>query len=309
MILVGPDTVCVIDSYSVQVACAGRGAPFHAFGKEGAGPGEFRVPLSLVRGPDGTLGVVDGKLSRLTVFRPSGALVTDVSLPFLFSPMSSAFGETIRGTYVVYTGAPSGALVVQVEVPSGQIRSERRLLHPSELGFATESVKGFSRGALGPGGEMAFGTGVNELVFFGNGADEVSIINEPMYVPHHPNDRDVEDYGLMMRGVFGGGSLSEEQLRDFAETTKPSRVRGRSLVYDDWGRLWVATQRDRDERSYIDVYTDAGFTGSLEIRDRIVGFDILGSILVTLVERGIPESDSDGIADRGIDWYRIEPPI
>ena len=50
-----------------------RAAGVGAFGSEGAGPGEFRDPAVVERGPDETVAVVDVELARLTLFEPSGA--------------------------------------------------------------------------------------------------------------------------------------------------------------------------------------------------------------------------------------------
>ena len=84
-------------------------------------------------------------------------------------------------------------------------------------------------------------------------------------------------------------------------------------VVDNWlGRfsvfgLWIATQRDRDEFSYLDLYdpAEAAFVGGVRVGDRIEGFDLLGSTLVVLVERQLPPNDPDGIADRAVDWYDV----
>jgi len=44
------------------------------------------------------------------------------------------------------------------------------------------------------------------------------------------------------------------------------------------------------------------YVGSVQIRDRILGYDLFGSTLAVLVER---EPDIDGIAWRAVDWYDI----
>ena len=53
------------------------------------------------------------------------------------------------------------------------------------------------------------------------------------------------------------------------------------------------------------VYTGPEFSGSVRVRHRGVGFDVLGSTLVLLVDRPVGPDDPDGLPDRGIDWYDI----
>lgn len=69
----------------------------------------------------------------------------------------------------------------------------------------------------------------------------------------------------------------------------------------------VESQRDRDEFSYVDVYLpgEAAFMGSFRVSDRVMGFDLLGSTLVVVVERQLSPDDADGIPDRAVDWYDI----
>ena len=49
-------------------------------GAEGEGPGEFRVPLSMVVGADGRVHVRDGELGRITIFSPEGDTVDTIPL-------------------------------------------------------------------------------------------------------------------------------------------------------------------------------------------------------------------------------------
>ena len=76
--LVSEDIACVIESFEVRVHCIHRnGTEVGVFGRSGEGPGEFRTPLFLVRGPDETLGVVDIASNRMSIFETDGGM--DVS--------------------------------------------------------------------------------------------------------------------------------------------------------------------------------------------------------------------------------------
>ena len=78
--LVDDNVVCVTNSYEMRVECVGRdGSVVGIFGRKGEGPGEFPSGPKLVRGPGGTIGAISR--NRLTVFAPSGAMVSEVTLP------------------------------------------------------------------------------------------------------------------------------------------------------------------------------------------------------------------------------------
>ena len=86
--LADENTACVINSFEFQVHCADRtGKAAVIFGGEGEGPGEFRRPSYLRRGPAGTLGVFDLGLGRLTVFEPAGGHLSEATLPPGFRPV------------------------------------------------------------------------------------------------------------------------------------------------------------------------------------------------------------------------------
>ena len=59
------------------------------------------------------------------------------------------------------------------------------------------------------------------------------------------------------------------------------------------------------EWSYLDVYENAEYVGSVKVRDRLRGFDLVGSTLVVLVDRQVGADDADGIPDRALDWYDL----
>lgn len=315
IVLADENTACVIDSYQVEARCTDRsGAVVGRFGRDGEAPGEFRFMSGIARGPDGVVGVVDSRLARFTVFRPGHDEPLTIARipPMVFRPLGP-FGDLVSGTYhavssqdfsEVLRSGPEGLMDVlvlgSVDVASGVIVSEEQMQHPSDLGMKTECDTGLSQGARGPSGMTAFGTCQSELVFLdANGA--MTVIQAPTYSAEPPNERDIQQYKDFLRGL-GGLEPSQEALAAFAETPKQYLQSGRSLIYDIRGWLWAATRRDRDRWSYLDVYQGTALLGSVRVRDRLVGFDILGSTLVTLVDRPTPP---DMAADRGIDWYDL----
>lgn len=65
----------VLDVIAMEVrAFAPDGRHLRSFGRDGSGPGEFRRPAGMVRGPDGTLWVFDPGNARFTVYDTAGML-------------------------------------------------------------------------------------------------------------------------------------------------------------------------------------------------------------------------------------------
>ena len=300
--LVDSSTACVVDSYEVRVVCVrSDGSTVGAFGREGEGPGEFEGSLALMRGPAGTLGVFDAR-RRLTVFEPDGTILRSAPVPFLFAPMAP-FGQTVVGAYDMSRSATYTMPVAEVDLGTGDFVQQRLLPHPSEMGISMECERGYTTGALGPAGRMAFATCQSALVLWDG--DDVVTFRDPTYASELPSEMDVETYRERWRLAFGVPP-AESQVLTYAESPKWVTITSRSLIYDDWGRLWVALQRDRTAFSYFSIFSDTTHVGSVRVRDRIEGYDLLGSTLAVLVER-LPD-DPAGIPGRGVDWYRFEPP-
>lgn len=299
--LVRESQACIIESYELRIRC---GSPEWLdavdFGREGQGPGEFKQsPLWVLRGPSGSFGAYDAALGRMTVFPGDERHPFTVPLPFLFSP-AAPFDSVIVGSYAVFQDPPPGALMAAVSVPGGDTLKIDTLLHPIEKGWQTAASSGLTQLARGPNGEMVAVTGGREIVIYDHEHRLRDHFRAPGYHPEFPNGRDIDAYRDGMREAFGSPP-SESAIRHFKETAKAYTIPGRSIVFDGHGRYWVATQRNREDSSYFDVYEGSELVATVRIRDRLLAFDILGATLAALVER----SSDNGIAIRAIDWYRI----
>ena len=301
--LVDEHTACVIVSYETEVRCLARtGELAGVFGREGDGPGEFRFAHALVRGPRHTIAVIDPLASRLSVFTPAGELVAAVAIPEVFEPMSP-IGETMIGTYAPNLRSTNRVLA-EFDLAGGAVLWRRELRTPSDIGLPGEC--GLSWGAMSLGGVGTFGACHSQLLFYSASGDgEVGVIEAPTYTGELPNQRDIDEYRRGARFLFRNGVVPDAAVQEFAKTPKPGRIAGRSMVYDASGRLWVGTRRNRDRFSFLDLYLDRDFLGTVQVRDRMLGFDILHGTLVILVERALDEHDGDGIPDRGVDWYDV----
>ena len=229
--LVDSSTACVVDFYETRIVCVrSDGSTVGAFGREGEGPGEFEGSLALMRGPAGTLGAFDAR-RRLTIFEPSGTILSSVQVPFMFRPMAP-FGQTVVGAYDMSGSAPYTLPVAEIDLESGDFVQQRLLPHPSNLGLPMECERGYSRGALGPVGRMAFGTCQSVLVQWHG--DDVVTFRDPTYASELPSDTDVETHRERWRLAFGFPP-SESQMLVYSENPKWVTAGGRSLIYDDWG--------------------------------------------------------------------------
>ena len=313
--LLSDETIaCVINSYEVQVSCVDRsGAVVGTFGREGEGPGEFESLSDVLGGPDGTVGALDIGNDRFGVYEPSGALMTEVPLPAAAVGLSPIrrFGETLAGLSItidpaaVQAGAgPGGYLTLfEVDIASAELVREEEVPPVDAEVDCGRILYGFPN----PGGGWVFIACEGHLVFVGVGG-EPTVVRAPAYTGELPNDRDVAERIESMSFLATAGiPFDQERLDRYRNTPKNYHLLLGQQIFDEQGRLWIATQRDRDEFSYLDVYQpgEAAFIGSIRVDDRIMGFDVLGSTLVVVVERPLSPEDPDGIADRAVDWYDI----
>ena len=303
-------TACVVDSYEGQIRCVdSEGAVAGVFGRKGEGPGEFGRPGYLARGGEGTVGVVDSQLGRFTVFEPSGAYLSEVKLPDrIFQPLPS-FGTVVSGLSLDYMamlgGKTSGSLMTRydVNIATGEVvREEGSPRGPWDVECG-QVIHGIPDRA----GGWVFVACEGHLIFVGDTGD-ATVLRAPEYVPELPDERDVARREEELRSIQMGRPVPldmKELLESYRATPKHYYLSTADQLVDAANRYWIATQRDTHEWSYLDVYENAEYVGSVKVRDRLRAFDLLGSTLVVLVDRQVGPGDADGIPDRALDWYNI----
>ena len=305
-------TACAIDSYEGQIRCVdSEGAVVGVFGRKGEGPGEFGRPGNLARGEEGTVGVHDTEQGRFTVFEPSGAYVSEVRAPASYFVPLRSFGKVLSGVsldvMVMLDGGTSGSLTTRfdVNVATGEVVQEEA--SPSgpwdvACGKVTYGIPDRAEG-------WVFLACEGHLIFVG-GTGDATVLRAPTYLAELPDERDVARreemfMALNRRNDRPASESVDENLESYRATPKEYRLSTEHQLFDAANRYWIATQRDTHEWSYLDVYENAEYVGSVRVRDRIRGFDLLGSTLVVLVEREVGPDDADGIPDRALDWYDI----
>ena len=309
ILLLDENTVCTTESYEYRVYCTDVNGSEEGFlGRQGEGPGEFSDDSpDLLRGPDGTIGVIDSDLNRMSVFEvASGAFVSQARLPGIyFQGAVSSFSSTLTGSSWLMERDSAGAMrtttqFAEVDLGSGEVVWERvyddRFATDAQC-EASETLQGLFAGSLSSQQSAVFPLCRGQLLFF-PGRDDASgtLVRAPRYVLEYPSEQEVEDYL-----ESAGGFAMESRFR-----RTPKTYHRFPLVFDDHGRLWVVTNRGRDEGvSYLDVYSGAQFWGAVQVRHDALAVDVLGSTLVVLVDRPVGPGDADDYPDRGVDWYDI----
>ncbi len=309
---------CVMDSYEVQVHCVDPvGNVVGTFGREGEGPGDFKSSVvSLVGGKNGTLGVVDIGLARFTVFSPDGSLMSTIPLPrtTITFDATGVFGDTLTALGLItfdplklVAGAGPGGLysVFDVDVSTGLLLREQEV-PPVDVSIECGTVYSGFPNRLGGWVYIAC---EGHLVLVNENGD-VTVIQAPTYSAELPSDAEVSRWieGRRRPEATDGIPLSDERIERFRNRTKNYHLTLGTERFDEWGNIWIATQRDRHDFSYFDVYSAAEleYLGSVEIEGRLIGFDLVGSTLVTLVERWGAASGEDAvIPSQQLDWYQI----
>ena len=249
----------------------------------------------------------DIRSARLTFFEPNGNLVSSTRMPPNFF-LTDLHGNRAFGMYLALLDRTrpqdqASYFPMEVDAFSGTILWEQ----PGFANMVGRDCFGGLMGILNPEGGLVTTACEHELVFLGHmdGA-HVTVVRAPNYFPTLPNARDVDAY-VAGAARIGGGALPATQREAYAveyrEKPKAWFLGGPlSLTFDGENRLWAATTVDRDAFSYIEVWIGTAHAGTVRIRDRLMGYDILGSTLVALVER---KPDRYGVAQRAIDWYDI----
>ena len=226
----------------------------------------------------------------MTVFDLGGVLLSETKVPPLFKPAAS-FHSTVSGYRVAYPApeelAPDpepNLELVEMDVKAGRVLWAR-----GNLDRLVEQECPVTPGPPSPGGGWVLRGCRGALVFLEDrNAQDPVVVESPTYVEEFPNEREVAEYLEGLRYIHGGSLPAPVQRRyetEFRGKPKAWFLGTKACVFDSLERLWVATTRDRDNFSYLDIWVGTEYTGTVRIRDRLIGYDLLGSTLVALVER------------------------
>ena len=300
---------CVIDSYWRRVACIDPAGESVQIGSEGEGPGEFMFPGDVLRGPSGTIGVVDRRLHRLSLFSTSGEFLASAGgLPdrFIASRRSVADG-TVLGWYRRPDSNGDQPLVqAEIDVATGRVEWERAFPYAQDIVSCSTPLRRMNRLANGDGrGDLLFLACYGEfLIWYADrdAEEPAAITRSPTYVERYPNEEDVASELRTLRSA--PWAPDEDEIR-----TRPKGWYGPRVV-DDGRRFWAVSHWHAatdviPPLSYIEMFrlADTGpeYAVTLQVADKVVGMDVLGDTLAVLVMR-----DAGGVVpERRVDWYDI----
>lgn len=270
-------TACVVDSYDHRVRCVDPdGSVVGVFGREGEGPGEFRLPSDLVRGEAGSVGVFDQRLRRFTIFEPGGALVHTLRLPWSgdLDP-AGAFGESLSAIETtgdpqayVAGAAPGGfQTLYEFDIASGTVL-QRREIPPVPVRVDCGRIM---YGRPNPRGGWLFLACEGHVVFIGeDGA--TTLTQAPTYSRELPTELDVAEYVAESQQLAAGGfPVSQQRIEEYENTPKRYQLAPNAHRFDAEGRWWIATIRDHRGFSHLDVFCDGRYVGTVRVRDRLWG--------------------------------------
>lgn len=310
--LANEDTACVVDTYRYKIYCAEPGDRLWAFGRKGEGPGEFVRPYGIVRGPSGSIGILDTGKERVLVFGTTGQLLSEVAVPPGFEPAGD-LSSTLAGKWPKTEDFENLLFRfhdAEIDVDSGKVVWDR--FFPADLvDCGPDRVYGSEEWGLGPGhptpgGGIVFTACLGRfVVWFDNRDDRTpsAVHASPTYTEQLRSPEEVESYIRGAKRIGGGIGPSEEQIEEYR--ARPKVWYRPRLRRDDSGRLWALSTRVENDSSYLDVYARTGYLMTVVVRHSAVGFDVRGSTLVVFVHRPSAPDDPAGIPRRGIDWYDI----
>ncbi len=306
LVLLEDGTACVTETYWHRIVCKDPGGESVMFGTKGEGPGEFLDIYHVRRGPDGMIGVMDADLRRLSLFAETGGLVNVTSaFPPLFDiGRRKTVGETVVGSTFDRSGKRTD---MEIELATGRILWERSFLLERDVvdcsspGRRDRQLGG---GFAGPGSSLLFVTCYGEyLVWYADRDDpEPAAIVRTTYVERYPTDREVASEMRVLQSA--PWQVSEDEIR-----SRP-KVWYRASVVDDRQRFWAvwhseALGRVTTPKSYVDLFhlTSDGphYALTLELKDIVLGMDVLGDTLAVLVERDV----GGLLPERHVEWYDV----
>ncbi|MYC51517.1 MAG: hypothetical protein F4X47_04270 [Gammaproteobacteria bacterium] len=307
--LTSDGSVCVINSFEFQVFCTDQsGNRTSSLGRRGAGPGEFLHPGRLLRGPNDTMGVVDFRLNKMSIFQLSGELVSEVGLPgTMFSPSVTSFDSSVMGTammQVATDGPETQATHMELIVASGEIAWKR--IYRADLVDSgcqqSPLIDGLVNGVYSPTGQLVFFVCDGQMLsFLGRDALPDTLLDAPTYTAELPNNRDLESYRESLRTTMRAYAGVQVRVDAYGRRAKPY---SRGAMFDEVGRLWVLTTKDQDLFSYLDIYENGQVhAGTIRVPDRVVGFDIIDTTLVALLDWPVGSDDVDLLQE--VNWYDI----
>jgi hypothetical protein len=280
-------------------------------GRKGAGPGEYGLPQGAVVGPDGSLGVIDGLLSRFSHYDANHRLVATHPLPG--TPLQLLNWDGKHALLVWLEGMNTGPVVGRVDVATGKAHVLYRPYEraPELAKDAPESAAPGSQPwvttAFARDGRVLVARGETYRIFAFDTAGAVrQRFGRDDVQRERPSEHEAAELEQAMSRMFEKAGLASEQSAPFisAVRTRPKPFfMMHSFATDASGRLWIATQRGAYGETQLDLFgADGTFLRTVAVRDRVRRITISEPYLAVLVKR--QSGDAEGA--EGVDVYRLD---
>ena len=300
-------TACIVDSYEVRILCGDRNwGRVTALGREGKGPGELSPNGYLVSGPADSVSYVDPGNSRLTVFTP-GSAGRSFEWPALVGP-AGEWDRSGRLAAYAFPSTPSGTPELRVVTLDleGKVLAENKLrFDPGTLDVVKAILTGATQSPNGGWAVRAEADQRQALAQYSSKGGFLGLLEWPPLAASHPTARDMDTYVEQYERVFRR-SPTDAQLREFRDRPLgrlPRSTVRRTVQIDGEDRVWVLTTARTDTTTCVDLFAGLEYTGAVEFAGRVLGIQILDSLLLTLAEDR--PGDSSDVPERHLAWYRI----
>jgi hypothetical protein len=262
-------------------------------------------------GPDGSLVVTDGLLSRISHYDADHRLVSTHAIPG--TPLQLLNWDGKHVLLIWMEGTNKGPVVGRVEMATGKAQALYRPYERApELAIsAPQSI------APGPQPWVTAGFAVDGRVLLARGEtyrifafDAAGAVRQSFgrtdVQRERRSEREAEEMERSLTRIFEKAGIpsdgTSELIKDARDRPKPFFMMG-SFATDASGTLWIATERGAYGETQLDLFgADGTFLRTLTVRDRVRRIAVSEPYLAVLVKR--QSGDVEG-AD-GVDVYHLD---
>lgn len=282
-------TLVVLDRDDPKVRVFGpRGHVLAAFGREGSGPGELRVPAGVAVTAGGQIVVADLRNGTLVRYDRDGVHVGTRRA----GSMITALQGGPRGRWVTFqephwTSMSAGVILLDSALSEvgTLIPDTRESLRDAE---GEPAAPGLFSSAPGPDGRVALGVGDRYLIRVLG--PEGRLLHEIHRDVERPARTSREIEAILERRRRGaarrGGDHPEAGALDReVDPLHPHFHARNGLAYDGGGRLWVRTSRGGPGATVFDLFgPGGGYLGEVPVTPAVTAFALGGGLLAGVVE-------------------------
>jgi hypothetical protein len=297
-------TVALVDMSASQVVIADlRHGTTTRHGREGSGPGEFRMPMYSVADAAGGHVLDDIGARRLTQFDARHSFVRQARSPGPTLRIVGWRGDTVRVVWVMFQPG-SSPTVSDVNLATGDITTRYRLFDRDStiIPPALDEPGGpalVAIGADGHGGLVAGSPRTYRLAAFDSAGRSVRRFGRPGLKAAFRTEAELDEEIRQMQGQMPPDALRDARAR-LAKQPKPFFSLA-GVEVDGAGRVWVATTRG-GMATDVDVFAaDGRFIGTVSMAGHVTTLAFRLPWVAVLTER--QKGEDQGAF--GLDLYRI----